>query len=214
MTSKAGRSISTTDGRELGVAVAAAIWDRMASACLLDASDPALCPDVVDVVTARHLSAEVLGRDPRVALVSSDGFERFENLTSAGSAYARLPRTKVYESLHVQPGTWSTAAATVLSQFSERDVAVTAYASHAGDDTMGPHIDAWDGFVVQLAGSKDWWLDDHEAIRLEAGDGLFIPCGVVHDVRTTVESLHAGFAFLDSDVTQTYLRDSTDAPRD
>lgn len=63
-------------------------------------------------------------------------------------------------------------------------VQVNAYLTPADAAGLGRHADRHDVFVVQLSGSKRWWVDGLGELDLVPGDALYLPVGVQHDART------------------------------
>jgi lysine-specific demethylase/histidyl-hydroxylase NO66 len=63
-------------------------------------------------------------------------------------------------------------------------VQVNAYLTPADAAGLGRHADRHDVFVVQLSGTKRWWVDGLGELTLAPGDALYLPLGVLHDART------------------------------
>ncbi|MEW1677808.1 cupin domain-containing protein [Streptomyces noursei] len=132
---------------------------------------------------------------PTVTLIDGARFQR----VPAGDPTAHAgPRTRSYENLHLHVG-WIRLASTCLEHAVGRRVACAAYCSDAGDASLGPHYDDWDGVIVQMRGEKEWrvWRDPEsgpDRIVTQPGDVLILRRGVVHDVSTPESSLHLAFA--------------------
>jgi hypothetical protein len=89
-------------------------------------------------------------------------------------------------------------------------VVASLFESHAGDDSLGAHVDGWYGAVIHLAGVKVWQAgpgllapagQDTSEVTTRAGDILLLPKGLPHAVPTPTppgHSLHLAFA-LDRD---------------
>lgn len=111
-------------------------------------------------------------------------------------------------------------------------VGVTAFYTPKGTQSLGPHYDYMDVFVVQLYGSKTWKIYDSpvylptefhyhdvssEPVLLEKellpGDLLYFPRGFVHETNTTTQdslSLSIGFEpFLYRDLLSLVLENCT-----
>ncbi|MFB6604237.1 JmjC domain-containing protein [Streptomyces noursei] len=136
---------------------------------------------------------------PTVTLINGSDFQR---VAATDPAVGIGRRTRSYENLdrHVS---WIGHAAGYLEQSVGRRVACAAYASRAGDSSLGRHHDDWDGVIVQLQGEKHWsvWPDPLAApdeIVTRAGDVLVLRRGVVHDVSTPKSSCHLAFAIADT----------------
>ncbi|MEU9126140.1 cupin domain-containing protein [Streptomyces sp. NPDC048506] len=124
----------------------------------------------------------------------------FQRVSADDTAVA-LPRTHSYENLHFHID-WIRRASCSLELALGRRVACAAYASQAGDTSLGPHNDDWDGVIVQVEGEKQWrvWTDPHNGpkeVVSRVGDVLALPRGVRHDVSTPGRSLHLAFAVTD-----------------
>lgn len=63
-------------------------------------------------------------------------------------------------------------------------VQVNAYLTPADAAGLGRHADRHDVFVLQLSGTKQWWVDELGEFTLSPGDALYLPVGVLHDART------------------------------
>ena len=67
-------------------------------------------------------------------------------------------------------------------------VSASLYVSKPGYDSMAVHSDDWDGFLIQVHGSKDFHLNGFETpfdrIRLTTANWLWLPRGVEHRVET------------------------------
>lgn len=63
-------------------------------------------------------------------------------------------------------------------------VQVNAYLTPADAAGLGRHSDRHDVFVLQLSGTKRWWVDGLGELALEPGDALYLPIGVLHDAHT------------------------------
>ncbi|MFI1012642.1 JmjC domain-containing protein [Streptomyces sp. NPDC020965] len=135
-----------------------------------------------------------------VAFTDREGeFQREDTSAGIARAYQERPRTLVYESADVRSDGWYSLTALHLARTLRRRVVCSLYESNAQDRTLGPHDDAWDGLILQLRGAKLWtiWPDrnsDPTELLTEPGDLLLLPCGVVHDVSTPRQSVHAVFA--------------------
>lgn len=131
-------------------------------------------------------------------------FDRPATAQALDEGYRRRPRTRIYESIEARSGGWPERAARYLMRLAGCQVTFTLYESQAGDDTLGPHWDQWYGAIVQLAGTKTWRLGDDitdigrdtATVTTQVGDVLFLPAGLLHDVRTPDYSLHLGVALL------------------
>ncbi|MFE0190715.1 JmjC domain-containing protein [Streptomyces sp. NPDC058989] len=125
-----------------------------------------------------------------------DGMD-FQRMPTDDAAVA-LRRTRSYENLHIHVD-WIRLASRSLELALGRRVTCAAYASQAGDTSLGPHDDAWDGVIVQLEGAKRWhvWTDRYKGPReivTRVGDVMVLPRGVPHDVHTPGRSLHLALA--------------------
>ncbi|PNE43469.1 hypothetical protein AOB60_00655 [Streptomyces noursei] len=129
-----------------------------------------------------------------MTLIDGVDFQR----VSADDAAVALPRTRSYENLHVHVD-WIRLASRSLEVALGRRVTCAAYASQAGDTSLGRHDDDWDGIIVQLEGAKRWrvWTAPEGGpteIVTRVGDVLVLTRGVPHDVDTPGRSLHLAFA--------------------
>jgi len=127
--------------------------------------------------------------------------ERSTGADAIADAYARRPRTRLYECVDIGSVGPYSIVALLLSQLAGCRVVCTIYESHAGDAKMGEHRDDWYGVIIQLSGAKQWRLRsdrsaDPQSVTLNAGDGLLLPGGVWHDVITPDESVHVVYAIL------------------
>lgn len=85
-----------------------------------------------------------------------------------------------------------------------------------GDGAAQVHYDEYDIIVIQLVGSKRWFintdppplnnpwrgiaegppaLDPHQVLEVAAGDLLYLPCGTAHRVDALSDSLHLSIGF-------------------
>jgi hypothetical protein len=164
---------------------------------------------VVPVVVRRVFSGEQLnafnlpidgdrGATQGVALATEAGLTRPETDALLHQEYVSIPRTRVYESLGSNSDGWFSIAQLMLARLARCAVVVTVYQSSKSDETLGRHIDLWYGVIVQVRGSKTWYMEppDGEAVQitLNPGDVLLMPQGVWHDVTTPSESVHLLFA--------------------
>ncbi|MEW1658833.1 cupin domain-containing protein [Streptomyces sp. NPDC093707] len=155
---------------------------------------------VGDVFRTSWLDALPLSaaRLPAVTLIAGSNFER---VAPGDAADALGGRTRSYENLHIHVD-WAALASRILERALGRRVACAAYMSRAGDTSLGPHDDEWDGVIVQVGGEKRWrvWTgrdNGPEEIVTRVGDVLFLRQGITHDVSTPDCSLHLAFAVRD-----------------
>jgi hypothetical protein len=120
----------------------------------------------------------------------------------------RIPETR---GLTPQLATFVRALEAVLLQ----PVDATVFWSR-GDGAAQVHYDEYDLIVVQLVGSKRWFintdppglnnpwrgiaegpppLDPHRVVEVQAGDMLYLPCGTPHRVDSLTDSLHLAVGF-------------------
>lgn len=100
-----------------------------------------------------------------------------------------------------------------LEIFFRQPIGANIYLTPARASGLRPHFDDHDAFILQLEGSKDWRLygraaeqplrgqhfdidasglgDPNQVVRLEPGDLLYLPRGLVHSAQSTeTSSLH------------------------
>ena len=75
-------------------------------------------------------------------------------------------------------------AALTLERELGHPVQVNAYLTPPDAQGLGRHADRHDVFVLQLSGSKRWWVAGLGELTLEPGDALYVPLGTQHDART------------------------------
>ncbi|PZG19882.1 hypothetical protein C1I98_37765 [Spongiactinospora gelatinilytica] len=162
---------------------------------------------------ASDLPLPIDGDQPDGAPVALlDGREEFERHTDAqalADAYDGRHRTRVYEDIgRDNPAAWYTYAALQIGRLAARDLAVvcSVFQSRWGDESIGPHRDAWYGAIVQVRGVKGWLVGEGlfdgatrpiHAVTTKAGDVLLLPKGLPHTVSTPKEpghSVHLAFA--------------------
>lgn len=120
--------------------------------------------------------------------------------------------TVVFNNLHRHMPELGQLCRAAEAQFSQ-PFQTNLYLTPAHAQGFKPHWDTHDVFVLQVMGSKDWALYDTKLawplpgqsfnqnpvppgpvsreVRLEAGDTLYVPRGLMHDARSTDEmSLH------------------------
>ena len=104
--------------------------------------------------------------------------------------------TIVAQSLHrTEPGVRAFTAQ--LGDEISHPVQANAYLSPSGSTGLARHADQHDVIVVQLAGSKRWWLGDDEPVDLHAGDTMYVPAGLEHRASATdTSSLHLTIGIL------------------
>lgn len=70
-------------------------------------------------------------------------------------------------------------------------VQVNAYLTPPSSQGLAPHADTHDVLVVQMSGSKQWWVDGLGDRTMEPADVLYVPAGTQHVARSTASvSLH------------------------
>ena len=135
-----------------------------------------------------------------VALVDGDVFERFTDQDNLELGYYLKPRTRVYESIHLNSNKWISIVVGQLSRLSKKRIVSTVYVSYETDFGLGLHYDQWHGVILQTEGDKIWDIyDDYgnkESIHLQKGDILLLPEKLKHEVKTPKFSEHIVFAFL------------------
>ncbi|WP_405824441.1 cupin domain-containing protein [Streptomyces sp. NBC_00838] len=135
-----------------------------------------------------------------VALVDeTTGSQREVDEVAVEAAYAQRPRTQILESIHSRSDGWPSLVALHLARLLRHRVLCSLFESRAGDLTLGPHVDDWDGVILQIQGAKGWrlWPEPHSPSRdvvTRAGDVLLLPRGVKHEVTTPEHSVHLLFA--------------------
>ncbi|HSX06088.1 MAG TPA: cupin domain-containing protein [Candidatus Saccharimonadales bacterium] len=136
-----------------------------------------------------------------VKLAKPLDYERPSTKAAAAAAYAREPRTHVYENV-VWTSAWMAMVTQVLEELAGGRVFCTVYESAAGDQNLGPHVDDWYGAAVQYSGSKEWLLGEaadntsaEPTVVMQPGDVQLLPKGLLHDVRTPERSVHLAFSF-------------------
>lgn len=75
-------------------------------------------------------------------------------------------------------------------------VSFSAYFSSVESHKLGMHQDKWDGIIIQLLGSKVFFLESGKIEKLASGDVLLLPQDVRHDVATDCHSLHLSIVLL------------------
>lgn len=138
-----------------------------------------------------------------IALVDDD-FHREMDIIAAQEAYANKQRTRVYEGIDVRSDGWFSLVTLQFARLARCRVVCTLYESNTGDATLGSHVDAWFGAIVQMRGSKSWKLWQPEATRpieltTHIGDVLLMPPTVEHSVATPEYSAHLVFAIIDNE---------------
>jgi hypothetical protein len=154
-------------------------------------------------------SGPVPSGQPVALLDERDEFDRYTDQSALDAAYARQPRTKVYEDINrYRDGCWSALAARHLGRLSGCDMQVicSVFESRHGDQSLGGHFDTWYGAIVQLAGAKKWHVGPSvlvpgappgPPVLTRAGDILLLPKGLPHTTATPREpghSVHLTFA--------------------
>lgn len=102
-----------------------------------------------------------------------------------------------------------------LEALLHQPVEATAFWSR-GDGAAQVHYDEYDLIVIQLVGSKRWFvnegppplnnpwrgiaegppaLDPHRVVEVAAGDLIYVPCGTAHRVDALSDSLHLAIGF-------------------
>jgi hypothetical protein len=77
-----------------------------------------------------------------------------------------------------------------LRRESRHQCRANAYLTPSNSSGFSSHRDGHDVFVAQLAGSKEWVIED-QALTLAQGDVVYIPAGLAHSAVTRdVASLH------------------------
>ncbi|MDT0307280.1 cupin domain-containing protein [Streptomyces sp. DSM 44917] len=157
---------------------------------------PALFDD--DWLGAAQLSPQGPHGDWLVTLAGTAGLQRSPDERDLADAYRAHARTRVYENIHTRTSGWAALVALHLARLTRRQIPCTLYHSVHGDDSLGAHVDHWDGIILQLHGAKRWTITDTTAtnrdIVTEAGDVLLLPADVQHEVTTPRESAHLVFA--------------------
>ena len=104
--------------------------------------------------------------------------------------------TVVAQSLHrTEAGV--RAFTTELGDEISHPVQANAYLSPSGSAGLARHADLHDVVVIQLSGSKRWWLGDDEPFELHAGDTMYLPAGLEHRAAATdTSSLHLTIGIL------------------
>lgn len=151
-------------------------------------------------------SDEKINFNASVAVVDDGVFQRFtsKDLIPNTDNYRR---TRIYESIHLNSAEWPSFCTSQFSRLSRHRIVCGLYVSDEGDKGIGIHKDEWDGVIIQTNGSKNWTIyDDYSnkiEITLNAGDILFLPKNLNHDVSTNGHSEHLVFAFLSKKITPT-----------
>jgi mannose-6-phosphate isomerase-like protein (cupin superfamily) len=114
----------------------------------------------------------------------------------------RLGSTLVLQSLQHHWPPITEFAAALTDEIGHR-VQVNAYLTPPGATALSAHADEHDVFVLQVAGSKLWWIDGTGDVRLDEGDVRYIPRGLRHCAR----SLHDASLHLTVGVLSTTRRD-------
>lgn len=70
-------------------------------------------------------------------------------------------------------------------------VQVNAYFTPPGSSGLARHHDAHDVLVVQMEGTKQWWVDGLGELVMRPGDAMYVPAGTAHQAHATRHtSLH------------------------
>lgn len=132
-----------------------------------------------------------------VALVQGTNFCRVTDHVAAQDMYQELKRTRVYEGVDLNSPDWYSFVCLQLAQLARCRVACSVYESSALDAGMVPHIDSWDGLIIQIKGAKRWTIGPGgQELVTNAGDLLFLPEGTSHSVSTPDYSVHLVFALV------------------
>lgn len=153
--------------------------------------------------------ARRLAGQPVALLDEREEFDRHHDGRALERAYARRPRTRVYENINRDSdSTWYFLAARHLGRLAHCDLQVvcSVFESRHDDASLGGHWDTWYGAIVQISGAKAWQIGESppgdtkqpaREIITEGGDILLLPKGLPHAVRTLPEpghSVHLSFA--------------------
>jgi hypothetical protein len=103
-------------------------------------------------------STEELAPNPTVALVDGENIQRESNAAQLNGSYKSLARTKVHENLQLCQDKWYGLVAAMLGRMVDRRVLCAMYDSRHGDRMLGRHWDDWLSIIVQMHGTKQWWL--------------------------------------------------------
>ena len=102
----------------------------------------------------------------------------------------RLGSTLVLQSLHRTAPSVASFVAALQAQISH-PVQANAYLTPADASGLSEHSDDHDVIVLQLHGSKRWWVDGLGDIEIGAGDSMYVAAGSRHRASTTGDaSLH------------------------
>jgi hypothetical protein len=163
---------------------------------------------------------------PVALLDDRDEFERHYDSQALCEAYAKRPRTLVYEDINRDMGgTWYALTARHLGRLagSRLEVVCSVFQSAYGDESLGAHWDTWYGAIVQMRGAKDWRIGKFllsgsharaSDVTTRAGDILLIPKNLPHAVTTPENpgySAHLSFA-IDRDTPATGLTRMEEPP--
>lgn len=175
-----------------------------------DSNGPVVVRELVPREQAESLPHPWTASSDRFFVALADGphMERFTDATDAQEASARVPRTRLYESVHTRRGEWPALVAALLASWLDSDVLSSVYEAKSNDAGLPEHHDAWHNIVLQLSGSKRWTFGETELV-LEPGDVLVVPTGVNHFVRTDDRSTHINFEIIDPVAVAAYMRNST-----
>ncbi len=103
------------------------------------------------------------------------------------SDQVRNGATLVLQSLH-RTTSGVAAFATDLQQQVSHPVQANAYLTPPDAAGLAEHADPHDVIVLQLHGSKRWWVEGVGDFDLRLGDSMYVPAGARHRASTTGES--------------------------
>lgn len=157
-----------------------------------------VAPDVVsELLAAVHTrlngSAESTIERSAISFITPDGLTypaSVEQITELSQS-----STTVLQKLEGSQGLFGAIARALQSSAHPR-VTLSAYLSSTRSHKLGMHQDRWDNIVVQLSGEKTFFFVDATPKLLSAGDVLFLPQDVRHDVETASSSVHLSIALL------------------
>jgi hypothetical protein len=155
-------------------------------------------PDVVSellaaVKTRLHASAESTIERSAISFITPDGLTypaSVQQITELSQS-----STTVLQKLESSQGLFGAIARALQSSAHPR-VTLSAYLSSTRSHKLGMHQDKWDNIVIQLSGEKTFFFVDAPPKLLSAGDVLFLPQDVRHDVETASTSVHLSIALL------------------